>query len=228
MGCRRGIYKTVDAVDMKTGTLIDLLADGVAPVPRHAARRRIAFALIAGLPLSFAVMEGMLGVRHDLWDAMTSPYFWVKLLFPLTIAVAGFLVVERLARPGTHIGAAWWGLVVPVAAIWSLGLGQWLSAPVDGRSALLWGATWQTCPFSILAISAPLLVAAMVALKGLAPTRLALAGAAAGAMSGGAGATIYALHCPELGAPFLAVWYVAGIALATLAGAALGPRLLRW
>ena len=47
-------------------------------------------------------------------------------------------------------------------------------------------------------------------------------------MAGGAGAAVYALHCPELAAPFLAVWYVAGIALPVLVGAAIGPRLLRW
>jgi hypothetical protein len=32
----------------------------------------------------------------------------------------------------------------------------------------------------------------------------------------------------ELTAPFLAVWYVSGIAVPVLVGAVLGPRLLRW
>jgi hypothetical protein len=39
---------------------------------------------------------------------------------------------------------------------------------------------------------------------------------------------VYALHCPEVEAPFLAVWYVGGMALPVLAGAALAHRLLRW
>ena len=77
-------------------------------------------------------------------------------------------------------------------------------------------------------IGAPVLVAALAALRSLAPTHLASAGAAAGALAGGAGAAVYALHCPEVGAPFLAVWYVAGIALSTLLGTLLGPRWLRW
>jgi hypothetical protein len=42
------------------------------------------------------------------------------------------------------------------------------------------------------------------------------------------GAAVYALHCPELAAPFLAVWYLAGIALPVLAGAAVGRLVLRW
>jgi hypothetical protein len=36
------------------------------------------------------------------------------------------------------------------------------------------------------------------------------------------------LHCPELGAPFIAVWYVIGMFIPALAGALLGPRVLRW
>ena len=73
----------------------------------------------------------------------------------------------------------------------------------------------------------PMFAALLWALKGLAPTRPALAGAAAGALAGGAGAMVYALHCPELAAPYIAVWYVAGIALPVVAGALIAPRLLR-
>jgi len=39
---------------------------------------------------------------------------------------------------------------------------------------------------------------------------------------------VYAFHCPELALPFLAIWYVAGMALPVVAGALLGPRVLRW
>jgi hypothetical protein len=54
-------------------------------------------------------------------------------------------------------------------------------------------------------VSLPMFAALLWALKGLAPTRPALAGAAAGALAGGAGAMVYALHCPELAAPYIAV-----------------------
>jgi hypothetical protein len=77
-------------------------------------------------------------------------------------------------------------------------------------------------------IALPVFVAALLVLRSLAPTQPALAGAAAGALASGAGAAVYALHCPELGAPFLAVWYVLGMAIPVVLGAALGPRLLRW
>jgi hypothetical protein len=66
------------------------------------------------------------------------------------------------------------------------------------------------------------------ALKGAAPTRLAWSGAGAGLLAGALGTLVYALHCPEMAAPFLAVWYLLGMAIPTAVGAALGPRLLRW
>jgi hypothetical protein len=40
------------------------------------------------------------------------------------------------------------------------------------------------------------------AMRGLAPTRLALAGTAAGRLAGTIGAPVYCLHYPELGAPY--------------------------
>jgi len=61
-----------------------------------------------------------------------------------------------------------------------------------------------------------------------APTDLARAGALAGLVAGGVSATAYALHCTDDSLPFVALWYGGTIALCTIAGAALGPRLLRW
>jgi hypothetical protein len=103
-----------------------------------------------------------------------------------------------------------------------------LHAAPGERLPLVLGATWKICPPLIVTLSIVPMVAALWALKGLAPTRLALAGAAAGALAGAEGAFVYALHCSEMQAPFLAVWYVIGMAAPALAGALLGPRLLRW
>lgn len=213
---------------MKTEDLVAMLATNVEAVPRKAASRQIGLALAVGLPLSFLLMAAGYGVRSDLSTALTWPMFWVKLLFPACIAVFGFVAVQRLARPGVPLRRAWVGIAAPVLFIWALGLLVLVAAPTDARTTLLLGQTWRSCAFSIAAISAPVFLATLWSLKGLAPTRPAAAGAAAGAMSSGAGAAVYALHCPELAAPFLAVWYVAGMALPVLIGALIGPRLLRW
>lgn len=214
---------------MKTDALISLLAAEAAPVPRHAAARRLALALGVAVPLSVALLLAGYGVRRDWADAVHWPMFWVKLLFPLCIALAAGVILQRLARPGVRVGAGWLLLLcAPVAMIWALAAAVWMPAAEPERVTMLWGISWQICAGSILLMAAPVFVGAMLALRSLAPTRPALAGAAAGALAGGVGAAVYAMHCMELAAPFLAVWYVSGIAAMAVLGALLGPRLLRW
>lgn len=213
---------------MKTDDLVAMLATGATAAPRRAAGRRLALALLAGLPLSFAILFTEYGLRRDLVQAMFWPMFWVKVLFPLCIAAAAFVAAQRLARPGVQVRRAWIGIAVPVLAVWAMAALAWFNAPAEERMPLLMGESWRVCALSIGLMALPVFAAALLALKGLAPTRPALAGAAAGALAGGVGAAVYALHCMELTAPFLAVWYVSGIALPVLMGAVLGPRLLRW
>ncbi|MGJ7526453.1 NrsF family protein [Variovorax sp. GB1P17] len=213
---------------MKTDDLVAMLATGDVAVRRRGASGRIGLAVLAGLPLSFVILFVEYGLRRDLVQAMFWPMFWVKVLFPLCIAAAGFVMVQRLARPGVAVRRAWVGAVLPVLGVWALAVVAWFTMPAEDQMPSLMGQSWRICAASIGLMALPVFVATLVALKGLAPTQPALAGAAAGALAGGVGAAVYALHCMELTAPFLAVWYVSGIAVPVLVGAALGPRLLRW
>lgn len=213
---------------MKTDDLIALLASDSLPVAKRAAPRRIALALSAGVAVALVILMLFYGVRPDIAQAVHWPMFWAKMMFGVVIAMAGFVALQRLARPGVRLGSSWLGLAMPVLLVWVMAAFVLAAAPDDLRASLVLGRTWRTCTASIAMISLPVFIAAFAALRTLAPTRPSWAGACAGAMSGGAGAAVYALHCPELEAPFLAVWYVLGIALPTVAGALLGPRLLRW
>jgi hypothetical protein len=213
---------------MKTDDLIALLATQAQPVPRHAARRQLGLALAAALPLSLLIMAAGYGVRPGLVASLAGAMAWIKILLPAAIAASAFVALQRLARPGVRGRSAWVGVALPVVLLWVMGAVVWADAAPQDRHDLLWGTTWRTCIFNIALIAAPVFVAAFVALRGLAPTRPTLAGAAAGALAGGAGAAVYALHCPELGAPFLAVWYVLGMAVPVVVGALLGKKLLRW
>ena len=213
---------------MKTDDLVSMLAASATPVPQGAAGRRLSGALLIAVPLSLVIMLLVFGLRRDLMDVMERPMFWVRLAFPICIAFGAYVMVERLARPGIRVRKAWLGLAVPVLVIWAMAGYMLMSAPAEERPALIMGQTWRTCTANIALVALPVFVAALAALKGLAPTRPALAGAAAGLMAGGAGAAIYALHCQELAAPFLAVWYVLGISVPAVLGALIGPRLLRW
>lgn len=215
---------------MKTDDLVSMLANGEVAVSRRQRRAssRIWLAVLLGLPFSLAILFAGYGVRHDIVQAMFWPMFWVKVLFPLCIAAAGFVAAERLARPGVKPRHTLMGAVLPVLGVWMLAVIAWFTMPADERMSALMGQSWRICAGSIGLMALPVFAAALVALKGMAPTRPALAGAAAGALAGGVGASVYALHCMELTAPFLAVWYVSGIAVPVLVGALLGPRLLRW
>lgn len=213
---------------MKTDDLVVLLAAHVAPVPQNSVVRRFGLALASGIPAAALLLAVTFGLRPDLAEAAHLPMFWAKLAFAAALVGAGVCASSRLSRPGMRLGGAWAALVAPVALLWLLAAWVLVDAAPSERAALVLGTTWRTCPFSVALISSPMFVAAFWAMKGLAPTRLALAGAGAGMLAGSVGALLYALYCPELEAPFLAVWYVAGVALVTLIGAALGPRLLRW
>lgn len=110
------------------------------------------------------------------------------------------------------------------------GLGEMdrFQAEPEARPALLFGQSWRTCPWLIAGLSLPVLVGGFVAMRGLAPTRPARAGAAIGLLSGATGMLAYVWHCPELTLPFVAVWYVLGALIPTALGTWLVPHLLRW
>lgn len=213
---------------MKTDDLISMLATGVTPVPANVAARRLRLALLWGLGGALLIVALAYGVRNDLREAAALPMFWVKMGFPALIALAALVILVRLSHPGMRTGAAWLGLALPWLAV--LGMAAWvlLQAPAQERAGLILGSTWRVCAFNIALVSTPVFAAVFWAVKGLAPTQLGLAGASAGLLAGAVGAVAYALHCPELEAPFLAVWYVAGMMIPTAAGAWLGPRVLRW
>jgi hypothetical protein len=96
------------------------------------------------------------------------------------------------------------------------------------RLKMVFAPNWQSCPLMIAALSMPALIAALLALSGTAPTRLALAGGAAGLLAGALGALAYALHCTESALPFVALWYSLGMVIPAAAGALLAAALLRW
>lgn len=190
--------------------------------------QRFYLKLFAGGVLALAVVVLLLGVRPDLGEAAQLPMFWMKLLFPASLAVASLVVLRRLSYPGMRLGPTPAAAAIPLTVVWILAGAALLAAPEGTRLAMVFARTWLECPISITLLSVPALALAFWATRQLAPTRLSLAGAAAGLFSGAAAAFAYAIHCPEAEAPFLAVWYVLGMLIPTGAGALLGRRLLRW
>ncbi|MBU2737584.1 NrsF family protein [Acidithiobacillus concretivorus] len=213
---------------MKTDDLILMLAQGDVAVPRHVVAKRLSIALGIGLFVSFGLMLAALGLRPDLESASMLPMFWVKLAFAFSMGTIGLIAVKKVARPEGTINRTLWAMAFPIGLIWLLSLILVAYEPSSQRWHMLLGETWYECPLLITMLSAPIFIALLWAMRSLAPTQLGLAGAAVGLMSGGWGAVVYSLHCPEMGAPFIGTWYLLGILIPTVLGALLGETLLRW
>lgn len=213
---------------MKTDELIAMLASDAGPVAPRVWQQRYALALGTGVLGALLLMVLLLGVRPDIADAVWLPMFWVKLVFPAVLAAVTLLAAVRLSRPGMTLGRLGSALAAPVLAIWLLAGLALLGAAPEDRGMLIWGETWAACLVNVPLLSVPAFIGLLWVMKTLAPVRPALAGAAAGLLAGAVSAAVYALHCPELAAPFIGIWYTLGMLIPAAIGALVGARLLRW
>lgn len=214
---------------MRTDELITILSTNVEPVERRQVTHALGLAVLVGAAVALCITLLVLGVRSDLGDTRAVLFLSLKLAFTVGIVVLASLLLTKLSRPGGERAARsplallpFLGIVL-LAAI-SLGL-----APSSHWETMIAGDTWLECLLSIPIIAVvPFAVVVWAVRQVAAPTDLVRTGAFAGLVAGGISAMGYALHCTDDSLPFIAVWYGSTIALCTLAGAVLGPRLLRW
>jgi hypothetical protein len=211
---------------VKTDALIELLARDAGPAPRAVAARRLLPASAIGLLASVLLAVSLLGVVPA--DTFATPAPWVKLAYAGSLALAAGWLTAALSRPVARLSAPSRTTLAVIVAMIVLGLLAGWVTPAGERVRALLGSSWASCPWNVLALSLPSLAGVLWAVRGLAPTRPRAAGFAAGLLAGAIGAFGYALSCPESALSFVAVWYTSGILLTALAGAALGPRVLRW
>jgi hypothetical protein len=213
---------------VRTEELVSLLASGAEAVDSKAATRRYLATVGAATVLAVVLTHLWLGVRPTLRSDVGVPMFWIKEAFCLALGVAGLVAARRLARPGSRLGLVASGLAAPVVVMWLIAAAVLYAADAESRKALIFGLTSNVCSIFIAAISAPVFCATFWSLRTMAPTQLRLAGAAAGFAAGAVGSLAYSLHCPELAAPFIGIWYLLGILIPTAIGTLLGRTLLRW
>ncbi len=212
---------------MKTDELIAWLAE--EPVAVRPVTLTLALGVGAGAGVSFVVMLLWMHLRPDLATAILTGAFWMKLAYAASLAALAFPIVVRLSRPGSTVERFDLALLVPVLALATIAVVELMAAATPGeRMHLMMGASSRVCPWRIIALSMPVLAGIAVAMRALAPTRLALAGGAAGLLAGAVGTAIYALHCDESAAPFVVIWYTFGMAVVGLLGGLFGRALLRW
>jgi hypothetical protein len=211
---------------MNTYSLIAMLASGAGPAPTAVVAKRLAPAAAVGLLCSGVLALLIIGPLPS--AVFSTLALWIKLAYAVSLGAAACWLLAKLARPVSH--RAW-----PVAAVLAVlavmavvGLTAVSTAPAELRAAALLGQTWWVCPWLLMLVSLPALLALLWALRGLAPTDLSSAGTAAGILAGSLGAVGYTLACPENSTAFVAVWYTLGIGLTALIGRWLMPRFLHW
>jgi hypothetical protein len=213
---------------MKTDDLVALLSTNLEPVDRSPVVRALCIALAVGIVVALGIAFVGLGVRSDLTTTRALIFLAVKLAFAIGIVGLAMVYLTRLARPGGERKTSSFLVALPFLVVVFLAAVSLGSAPRAHWDRMIVGGEWLECLLSIPIIAiVPFAVSIWAVRKG-APTNLARAGAFAGLVAGGVSAIAYALHCTDDSLPFIAVWYGGTIVLCTLAGAALGPRLLRW
>ena len=210
--------------------LLDRLAAEAAAGPPPsadvaAAVRRMAIGFAAAATLAL----GWLGLRQDIAVASATPFFWVKLTFPVTLALLAGWAVWRSAHPGRSAREPLVGLAAVVLLFWIVTLMR----PLAGVSDIdwevdLWGRTWRECALYIALMALPMWLPAMAWIRRWGPVRPRLAGSLVGLCCGTLSAALYALHCRESGMAFLGLWYLAGASVPAVLGAILGRRWLGW
>ncbi len=212
---------------MKTDKLIDMLARGTAPAEKLRWKRKLAITLLVGLAVGVALVAIGLGVRPDI-GAARMPVMW-KTIFAATAAMVMLPLALQLMRPGRPLG---WriGAVGVFFALCALATIIALMGEMPERRWEAWmgGAAFPWCVVLIPVIAAPTAALLVWLMRAFAPTRLAMAGAAIGALSGGVGAMAYAMYCPTDSVAFVTTWYALAIAVCAALGALIVSKFLRW
>ena len=186
----------------------------------------LTLALLAAAPVSFALFFAMLGIRPDVSTAMRNPFFDLKFVVTLALAISAIAVSLHLSRPEASLRGWSLLLLIPVGVLVA-GIGSEMMLPQRlPMLTRLVGSNSKTCVSAIPLISLPLLAAALVGLRHGAPTRPAVTGAIAGLVSSGLAATLYAAHCTDDSPLFVATWYTLASALVAAVGAVAGRKLL--
>ena len=212
---------------MKTEQLIRTLAADNA----HRARPVglvLALALLAAAPVAVAMFLAGLGVRPDVMTAMHNPFFNLKFVETLALAVSAIVVSLHLSRPEASVKGWGWLLLIPVGILaGGVAVEMMMPQKVPMMTRLV-GSNSRVCLTAIPLMSLPLLAAALIGLRHGAPTRPAIAGAIAGLLSAGLAATLYASHCTDDSPLFVVTWYTIATALVAAVGALVGSKVLKF
>ena len=212
---------------MNTNQLIAALAADTNTVSRPI-NRQLWMAIAGGAIVASLIFFFGVGARPDIAAALETPRFVYKYVLTLSLFASAFGLMLHLARPGA-VPAGWLAAlaIAPVLLIASV-IAEFFLVPSSAWAMSLIGKNGVVCLVLIPLLSAAPLAAVIWTLRDGATTHPVLAGAVAGLVAAGIGATLYATYCQDDSPFFIATWYGLAIMIVTVVGAFLGARLLRW
>jgi hypothetical protein len=213
---------------MKTEDLIDILSANVEPVDHRQIVRNFGMAVAAGAAVVVGIVFFLLGPRAGLTSVATIIPALLKVAVMVIVLVPASIYLVRLSRPGGERRSSAALVALPFIAVMLLAVLSLTFAPSYHWNGAVLSDEWLECVISIPLIAIVPFSVIVWAVRQMAPTALARTGAFVGLIAGCVSAMGYAFHCADDSVQFFALWYVGTIALCTLAGWKLGPKLLRW
>ena len=208
--------------------LLERLVDDLRPSRRR--RPGIeAMAILLLCALELALLLGTGFARRDMTQAMSQASFWWKLGSLGLLAVGGgftsILSFDPARSP--RRGLRW--LLALVALC--VGAGWFVATPHAALSALLAridSSGGIVCVAKIMVLSIPPLLGLGLLMRRAAPTEPGHTALAVGITAAACGAFMFVFACPHDDPLYIAVWYLVGCGLVTLATRLLLPILTRW
>lgn len=212
---------------MKTDDLIAAIAAD-ADAPRAPIGWVVWVAAAVGVVATALLFANLLPTRPDMGAALGDWHFLFKWGFSFTLLATALVLAVNLARPQWPPRTSML-LLLAAPLVLAIGVvGEMMSLPASFWMPSMIGTAPMACVVYIPILSGLPLAVMIIALRQGAPARPAFAGAVAGLVAAGIGASFYATHCQNDSPLFLAAWYVLATAIVAGVGALLGAWLLRW
>jgi hypothetical protein len=213
---------------MNTDRLIDMLSTNLEPVKSGQLWKTLGWAIVIGLVAAFGVMLACFGIRSDLIAGNHSGALALKIVFALSLVGTGAAFLIKSMVPGRQEGHRFALIFLPFFAASAAVIEIVVRRPALASGGMIEGAAALLCLFCIPFLAIIPFALLIWALRKGAPTDLRRSGAVAGLVAGAIGATVYSFSCPSDSWLFVFLGYTAAVALCSIVGAQVGPRLLRW
>ena len=212
---------------MSARKIIECLVSDASPIRRRAFGAVVCPPLAIGAASGLVVVVMSIGLRPDLRDPDAISQLAIGGGFGLGSTLAGLAALLPSLRP--DMDSVLPKRILTSALVLLIAVATTQVSTDRTNWSLVHFLTSSGCsPWMVAVLAIPPYLALAARLRSEAPTHLNVSGAALGLTSGGVGTFLHSFGCSEGSAALGLASFSVGIGLATLGGALMAPRLLRW